>query len=334
MKLHGWDFWHAIGSPRFVTAPMVDQSELPFRMLTRSLGAHLCYTPMLHSRIFLEHPTYRALHFDPHPRDRPCFAQLAGHDPDVVVRAAAFLEEEVDAIDLNFGCPQGIARKGMYGAWTPDPPALVAALHARSSVPVTAKIRLQPTLRETLDLVARLEQAGASAICVHGRRREQNKQHAGAANWQDIAAVVEASSVPIIANGGMALADDVTACLHRTGAAAAMSSEALLENPALFIANRFCNGDAGGDDAGGDAGGGAGSKYVDQDGLASLYLQACRYFEPSVESRYEGPARLKRLGEARSHLFKILYAGLREHTDVRDALLDAKCLDDLSKVDK
>ena len=74
-------WWRSLGSPRFVAAPMVDQSELAFRMTVRKLGAQLCYTPMLHARIFDEVPAYRAQHFDPHPDDRPVFAQFAGHDP-------------------------------------------------------------------------------------------------------------------------------------------------------------------------------------------------------------------------------------------------------------
>jgi tRNA-dihydrouridine synthase len=64
-------FFKAIGSPKFIVAPMVDQSELPYRMLTRKYGANLCYTPMLHSRMFAEGEGYRREFFCPHPEDRP-----------------------------------------------------------------------------------------------------------------------------------------------------------------------------------------------------------------------------------------------------------------------
>ena len=105
-SLHGWDFWRSINSPRFVTAPMVDQSELAFRSLTRKLGAELCYTPMLHARLFSEIPSYREVHFDALAGEGPLFGQLAGHDPNVVVHSAQLIESKVSAVDLNFGCPQ------------------------------------------------------------------------------------------------------------------------------------------------------------------------------------------------------------------------------------
>ena len=82
---------------------MVDQSERAFRMLCREYGTDLAYTPMLHARLFDEHEVYREQHFDPHSSDRPLIAQLAGHDPDVVCAAALRIQDEVDAVDLNFG---------------------------------------------------------------------------------------------------------------------------------------------------------------------------------------------------------------------------------------
>ncbi|CAK0883538.1 unnamed protein product [Prorocentrum cordatum] len=81
-KLRGWEFWRAIGSPRFVAAPMVDQSELPFRMLCRRYGTQLAYTPMLHSRLFRDSAKYRQEHFTTCPEDRPLFAQFCGDDPE------------------------------------------------------------------------------------------------------------------------------------------------------------------------------------------------------------------------------------------------------------
>jgi tRNA-dihydrouridine synthase len=89
-----WAFWRSLGSPRFVCAPMVDQSELAFRSLTRQLGVGLAYTPMLHARLMVEHEAYRAHTFDPDPagRDGPLFAQLAGHDPAVLLQAGRLVQ--------------------------------------------------------------------------------------------------------------------------------------------------------------------------------------------------------------------------------------------------
>ena len=312
--LRGWDFWNAIGSPRTVCAPMVDQSEKAFRLLTAELGTDLAYTPMLHSRLFSTIPTYRALHFDPEPeRSRPLFAQLAGRDPKVVLTAARMIEAEgVDAIDLNFGCPQRIANKAgrQYGAFLLDEPdvvvSLVKTLADELSVPVTAKLRLlNRGVDATVKLCERLEDAGASVITVHGRTREQNKQLAGSASWEAIGKVVSSLSIPVIANGGVGCAEDVRRCLDETGAAAVMSSEALLENPALFCANRHPTT----------------GEYLDQDALAERYLQLCELHPPT-----------KGIAMARGHLFKMLHNGLKTHPHMRDALLDAGSIDEARRV--
>ena len=282
MVASAWDFWRSIGSPRHVCAPMVDQSEAAFRVLTRSLGVQLAYTPMLHARLMVEAPAYRAHTFDPEPDgvDRPLVAQLAGHDASVLLAAGRLVQSHVDAVDINFGCPQGIARKGRYGAFLLDEPelavSLVRALAEGLDVPVTAKVRsseivreivrdcpqrgghrrgcgccgcsrrlralrgnsvthlrreqvrLLPSVDASVALCRRMQEAGASALCVHGRTKEQNKHRSGSADWAAIARIVEALDIPVIANGGIATADDVAECLARTGAAAVMSSEALL----------------------------------------------------------------------------------------------------------
>lgn len=152
-------FYKSIGSPKYIVAPMVlsrqansatchpalltlsrsclqvNASELPFRMLCRKYGAQLCYTPMIHSRMYNEKPHYRKDNFHTVPADRPLIAQVSvqtchtilldpkhtqltrpffvcwirqicGHDPAVVLSAALKLQDHCDAIDLNLGCPQ------------------------------------------------------------------------------------------------------------------------------------------------------------------------------------------------------------------------------------
>ena len=89
-------------------------------------------------------------------------------------------------------------------------------------------MRLLPSVDASVALCRRMQEAGASALCVHGRTKEQNKHRSGPADWAAIARIVEALDIPVIANGGIATADDVAECLARTGAAAVRSSEALL----------------------------------------------------------------------------------------------------------
>ena len=107
-----------LGAPKRVLAPMVEQSELPFRMLAREYGADLCYSPMVHARLYAEHNEEgRARMFETAPEDRPLVVQFCGHDPAVLLAAARAVQHKCDAVDLNLGCPQGIARKGRYGAF-------------------------------------------------------------------------------------------------------------------------------------------------------------------------------------------------------------------------
>ena len=154
---------------------MVDQSELPFRMFVRSLQPNIaCWTPMLHSRIFATDANYRGEHFTTTDGDRPLIAQFCGNDPDTVVAAARLVCDSVDAIDLNLGCPQGIARKGRYGAFLMREPDVVerivtAMVQQVNNTPITVKIRRLETIEETVRFAQMLENCGICLLTVHGR---------------------------------------------------------------------------------------------------------------------------------------------------------------------
>lgn len=120
-----WDFFKSLGSPKYICAPMVDQSELSFRMLCRAHGTQLCYTPMLHSRLTVEDKNYLPMNFSTCKEDRPLVIQFCGNDPDTLLEACKKVEDQCDAVDINFGCPQGIARKGNYGSFLLENPKLV-----------------------------------------------------------------------------------------------------------------------------------------------------------------------------------------------------------------
>ena len=136
--------------PAIVVAPMVDQSDLPFRLLCRDYGVNLCFTPMVHAKLFMNNMEYRRKFTlkDSPARDRPLIAQICGSDIDLVVGCAKILEPYCDGIDLNCGCPQKIAKRGHYGAYLLEQPdvllPVVRALIAAVSIPVSVKVRLLP----------------------------------------------------------------------------------------------------------------------------------------------------------------------------------------------
>lgn len=139
---------------RLVAGPMVDQSELPFRMLCRAHGAEVCFTPMLHAALFVKDAKYRRDNFTTCPGDRPLIVQFCANDPDTFAAAARLVEQDCDGVDLNLGCPQGIAKKGHYGAFLQDDWHLIARMVQAASeavrIPVSCKIRVFPDPEKTV----------------------------------------------------------------------------------------------------------------------------------------------------------------------------------------
>lgn len=238
-KLGGYEFYEKVlKKPKYVVAPMVDQSFLAFRMLTRKYNAELCYTPMLHSKIFAHDATYRKKYFTTAPEDRPLVVQFCANEPLYLLKAAKFVEDRCDAVDLNLGCPQNIARKGNYGAFLMDNPTLVfelvSILHKYLKVPVFCKMRVFPDVEETIKFAKMLESAGCQLLTVHGRTREQKGHQQGLANLDIIRRIKEELSIPVIANGNIREFSDVQKSLDATTADGVMSAETILCNPALY----------------------------------------------------------------------------------------------------
>jgi len=306
-KLHGFEFWRSIGSPSRIVAPMVDQSELSFRHLCRQYGADLAYSPMLHGKSVAEQAAFLERFFTTNPADRPLFVQFCGHDPDLLLAAAKRVERYCDAVDLNLGCPQGIARRGRYGAFLLEETdvcvAIVRKLHEHLSVPVTVKIRKLRTWEDTIRTVLALQEAGASIITVHGRLKENIKERINTCDW-DVIRRIKAHPdvrVPIFANGGIGCYEDVQACLAYTGADGVMSSEALLENPGLFSDGyRTLPGTSVR----------VTDRRSDAVDFAFEYLDIAEHYD-------EDP------GAIRGHLMKMLFAPLKMHTALRNRLLSS-----------
>ena len=193
---------------------------------------------MFHSRLFSESPQYRALNFTTNQYDRPLIVQFCGDNPETILKAAKFVEDHCDAVDINLGCPQHIARKGHYGSYLQEEweliESIVKTLHQNLKVPVTCKIRVFPDVEKTVRYAKMIEAAGAQMLTVHGRLREQKGHNTGLADWSKIKRVVEAVNIPVIANGNILTLEDCDRCIRETGAVGVMSAEAHLYNPALF----------------------------------------------------------------------------------------------------
>lgn len=225
----------------------------------------IAYTPMLHSRMFTETVKFRDNHFQPtrsglasipardvanensevyldgNPAiDRPLFVQFCANSPDELLEAAKYVEPFCDAVDLNLGCPQGIARKGRYGAFLQEDWQLIYnlinTLHTSLRVPVTAKMRILESREKTLEYAKVILSAGASIITVHGRQRDQKGHKTGLADWSMLRYLREnlPPDTVIFANGNILQHDDIERCLKETGADGVMSAEGNLYDPTIF----------------------------------------------------------------------------------------------------
>lgn len=316
-KLTGRELFHKMGQPKKILAPMVDHSELAWRILSRKYGATLTYTPMLHARLFATSEKYRKDMWGPldgdSKVDRPLVVQICGNDPEYVLKTALLIQDKCDAIDLNLGCPQGIAKKGHYGAFLMDEwdliHKIIKTLHENLSIPVTAKIRIFPEREKTLDYARMVLDAGAQILTVHGRLREQKGQKTGLADWSIIRYLRDnlPKDTVVFANGNILYPEDISHCLKATLSDGVMSAEGNLYNPAIFNVDN-CE---------------------DKEKAFPRVDKILReYFEIVKKVANESPASRKAF---KSHVFKILRPFLAHHTDIRSvvASMDGKStLDD------
>lgn len=226
--------------PYFILAPMVGNSELAWRTLARRYGADICYTEMVHCEAFLrtKRNAVKNNWYCTNKEDRPLVIQVCGNNPKVMLEACRILQHECDAIDINFGCPQEIARKGKYGSWLQDDWELVrdivSTLSSNLIVPVYCKIRVFESIEKTVEYAKMIESAGCKLLAVHGRTRQQKGINSGLASWEHIKKVKENLKIPVISNGNILYNSDLQECLDYTGCDGVMVAETHLYNPLIF----------------------------------------------------------------------------------------------------
>lgn len=220
-------------------APMAGVTDAAFRELCQSFGAAYTVTEMVSAKA-VEYKDKKTAALADLSRDkRPIFLQIFGSEPDTMALAAERLTAfSPDGIDINMGCPvPKIAGNGAGSALMKTPSLcgeIVAAVKERVDVPVTVKIRTgwDKNSINAVEVAKYCEEAGAAAICVHGRTRDQMYQ--GSADWEMIRRVKEAVSVPVIGNGDVVGAQSACMMLEQTGCDLIMVGRGALGNPWVF----------------------------------------------------------------------------------------------------
>ncbi|MHB1296069.1 MAG: tRNA dihydrouridine synthase DusB [Anaerolineae bacterium] len=219
-----------------ILSPMAGYTELPFRAICRELGSAMSYTPCVLDDGVLQHTRRSVAIFQFVPEERPVAIQILGKYPDRVVAACEKLMAwQPDIIDLNVGCPaRRVSWRGRGASLLREPDtigAIVQRMVQALPIPITAKMRLgwDDDSRNYLEVARVLEQGGVQAIAVHGRTKVQG--YSGQANWEAIAEIKQAVSVPVLANGDVRTRADIETIKAVTGCDAVLIGRGAVANP-------------------------------------------------------------------------------------------------------
>lgn len=299
-------------------APMAGVTDAAFRELCREMGAAYTVTEMVSAKAVEYHDKKTALLADLSRDSRPIFLQIFGNEPDTMALAAERLMQfSPDGFDVNMGCPvPKIAGNGSGSALMKTPELcgeIVAAMTRRVDVPVTVKIRAgwDEEHKNAVEVAKICEQAGAAAVCVHGRTR--NQMYLGQADWGIIKEVKEAVSIPVIGNGDVVDAQSACRLLEQTGCDMVMVGRGALGNPWIFREINAYLTDA--------------CRILPPPGMAERILTIRRHIGAMCEQKGE----LHAMKEARKHVGWYLH-GLRGAAEFRrraGQLTTLRDLDDL-----
>lgn len=223
---------------RVYVPPMAGVTDMVFRSVVRQVDQEcLLATEMVSSRALMMRPETRLM--DIAEGERPIGIQIFGHEPDVMAQAAQMAQAKgANFIDINMGCPVPKITKGKDGCALMKEPELareiVQSVVAAVDIPVTVKFRLgwDSETRNAVAFGEMLEEAGASAVTVHGRTRAQ--LYSGKADWSFIAKVKAALSIPVFGNGDVFEPEDALRLLEETDCDGVAVARGTLGNPWLI----------------------------------------------------------------------------------------------------
>lgn len=216
-------------------APMAGVTDAPFRAMVRKFGGELLFSEMILADSLARAHKRTTEMAMPDETDAPIAIQLEGRNPDTMAAAARIAERHAAFIDLNMGCPVNkIAKAGGGSGLMRDEELaekIVCAVVDAVKVPVTVKFRLgwDEESKNFADFGKRMEQAGASAVILHARTREQ--QYGGKADWSAFGELKRAVSVPVVANGDIKTKADADFVKSEYGADAVMIGRQALGRP-------------------------------------------------------------------------------------------------------
>src|SRR5881275_2812538 len=225
-------------------APMAGVSESPFRRLCRQHGADVVVTEFLSAEgIRRENEaTLHKLAFG--PDERPIGVQIFGAGPEAMGEAARFVSDvfQPEFIDINFGCPvKKVVRRNGGSGCLKDlglVQQVIQSVIRSTHLPVTCKIRSgwNEEMRDPVSIARRCEDAGVRVLTLHPRTRTQ--MYTGAARWEEIAAVVDALSIPVLGNGDIKTPEDAVRMRRQTGCAGIMIARGSFGQPWIFDQTR------------------------------------------------------------------------------------------------
>lgn len=223
----------------FVLAPMAGVTDLAFRRLCKEQGAGLICMEMVSAKAISFHNKNTEALMEIDPGEHPVSMQLFGSEPELMAEVAKSIEDKnFDILDINMGCPvPKVVNNGEGSALLKNPELIVQIIKSVSSAiqkPVTVKVRIgfENAPVDIVEIARRAEDAGAAAIAVHGRTRQQ--YYSGTADWDIIRQVKEAVSIPVIGNGDVDSPLKAEALLKQTGCDGVMIGRAVRGNPWIF----------------------------------------------------------------------------------------------------